>query len=172
VPPWRCRSGQMAVWTCFKGGPGSRVKLRAAPAEPPAQRPPRRAIRGTLMRCQTPGPVLARPTIPLKSSQIWPAAFRRVVSGISTSRCRAPDFRFAHVQPGDVFVCLPGYRTGEDERRADRHDSFPCSGAWAKPVVRLVPSFPGRVRRCASSIAGALSRRWPAILHHPPPAHR
>jgi UDP-N-acetylmuramoyl-L-alanyl-D-glutamate--2,6-diaminopimelate ligase len=43
------------------------------------------------------------------------------------------------VEPGDVFVCLPGYRTEGGETRADRHDFVPIAlerGAAALVVER------------------------------------
>jgi len=46
------------------------------------------------------------------------------------------------VRPGDVFVCLPGYRSEGGETRADRHDFIPAAlaaGATALVVDREVP---------------------------------
>ena len=50
------------------------------------------------------------------------------------------------VRPGDVFVCLPGYRTEGGETRADRHDFIPAAlaaGAAALVVDRDVAPPPG-----------------------------
>ena len=49
------------------------------------------------------------------------------------------------VQPGDVFVCLPGYRSEGGETRADRHDFIPAAlaaGATALVVDREVSAPP------------------------------
>lgn len=49
------------------------------------------------------------------------------------------------VQPGDVFVCLPGYRSEGGETRADRHDFIPAAlaaGATALVVDRAVSAPP------------------------------
>src|SRR5688572_10761678 len=46
------------------------------------------------------------------------------------------------VQPGDLFVCLPGYRTEGGESRADRHafaDEVAQRGAVAIVVERAIP---------------------------------
>lgn len=50
------------------------------------------------------------------------------------------------VGPGDVFVCLPGYRTEGGETRADRHDFVPVAlerGAAALVIEREVASPSG-----------------------------
>jgi UDP-N-acetylmuramoyl-L-alanyl-D-glutamate--2,6-diaminopimelate ligase len=50
------------------------------------------------------------------------------------------------VGEGDVFVCLPGYRTEGGETRADRHDFIPVAvsrGAAALVVEREVAPVPG-----------------------------
>ncbi|HUI28455.1 MAG TPA: UDP-N-acetylmuramoyl-L-alanyl-D-glutamate--2,6-diaminopimelate ligase [Candidatus Kryptonia bacterium] len=50
------------------------------------------------------------------------------------------------VEPGDVFVCLPGYRTEGGETRADRHDFIPMAlarGARALVVSREFAPVPG-----------------------------
>ena len=50
------------------------------------------------------------------------------------------------VEPGDVFVCLPGYRAEGGETRADRHDFAPqalARGATALIVERPVDAPPG-----------------------------
>jgi UDP-N-acetylmuramoyl-L-alanyl-D-glutamate--2,6-diaminopimelate ligase len=49
------------------------------------------------------------------------------------------------VRPGDVFVCLPGYRSEGGETRADRHDFVPAAlaaGAVALVVERAVSAPP------------------------------
>ena len=64
------------------------------------------------------------------------------------------------VEPGDLFVCLPGYRTEGGETRADRHDFIPLArqrGAVAFVVERDVPAIAGatvvRVADCWAAIA-------------------
>ncbi|HXQ24131.1 MAG TPA: UDP-N-acetylmuramoyl-L-alanyl-D-glutamate--2,6-diaminopimelate ligase [Candidatus Acidoferrales bacterium] len=64
------------------------------------------------------------------------------------------------VEPGDVFVCLPGYRTEGGEVRADRHDFIPMAlerGATALVVERDVAVPPGvtvvRVPDCWTAIS-------------------
>jgi len=50
------------------------------------------------------------------------------------------------VEPGDVFVCLPGYRSEGGEVRADRHDFIPMAverGATALVVQRRIVPPPG-----------------------------
>jgi len=69
-------------------------------------------------------------------------------------------------QPGDVFVCLPGYTAEGGERRADRHDYIPQAlqrGVSALVVDREVAAPPGvavvRVANCwqaAAELAGQL----------------
>ncbi len=49
------------------------------------------------------------------------------------------------VRPGDVFVCLPGYRSEGGETRADRHDFIPAAlaaGATALVVDREIAAPP------------------------------
>jgi UDP-N-acetylmuramoyl-L-alanyl-D-glutamate--2,6-diaminopimelate ligase len=74
------------------------------------------------------------------------------------------------VQPGDVFVCLPGYRTEGGEIRADRHDFIPmalASGATAFVVERAVavPSHltVARVPNCWVAVAAMAG----AFFDHP-----
>src|SRR5438552_19088693 len=64
------------------------------------------------------------------------------------------------VEPGDVFVCLPGYRAEGGEVRADRHDFIPIAidrGAVALVVERRIVPPPGitvvRVADAWSAIA-------------------
>jgi len=64
------------------------------------------------------------------------------------------------VEPGDVFVCLAGYRTEGGEVRADRHAFIPMAverGATALVVEREVSAPPGvtvvRVADCWTAIA-------------------
>jgi UDP-N-acetylmuramoyl-L-alanyl-D-glutamate--2,6-diaminopimelate ligase len=70
------------------------------------------------------------------------------------------------VQPGDLFVCLPGYRAEGGETRADRHDFVPIAlqyGAAALLVERDVPvgdsaAVVVRVANCWSAAAHAACR--------------
>jgi UDP-N-acetylmuramoyl-L-alanyl-D-glutamate--2,6-diaminopimelate ligase len=75
------------------------------------------------------------------------------------------------VAPGDLFVCLPGYRTEGGETRADRHDFIPAAlerGAAALLVQRDVGPIDGvtvvRVADAWSAVATAAARyhRHPA----------
>ena len=75
------------------------------------------------------------------------------------------------VAPGDLFVCLPGYRSEGGETRADRHDFIPAAlerGAAALLVERDVGPIAGvtvvRVRDAWSAVAAAAARyhRHPA----------
>ncbi|MBI4518554.1 MAG: UDP-N-acetylmuramoyl-L-alanyl-D-glutamate--2,6-diaminopimelate ligase [Deltaproteobacteria bacterium] len=70
------------------------------------------------------------------------------------------------VEQGDVFVCLPGYRTEGGETRADRHDFIPMAlarGARALVVEREQAPIHGvtvvRVADCWAAIA-AMSCRF------------
>jgi UDP-N-acetylmuramoyl-L-alanyl-D-glutamate--2,6-diaminopimelate ligase len=74
------------------------------------------------------------------------------------------------VEAGDVFVCLPGYRTGGGEIRADRHDFMAAAcerGATALVVERDIVPPPGvtvvRVADCWSAIAAMAC----AFFDHP-----
>ena len=74
------------------------------------------------------------------------------------------------VEPGDVFVCLPGYRTEGGELRADRHDFITAAverGATALVVERDVVPPRGvtvvRVADCWSAIAAMAC----AFFEHP-----
>jgi UDP-N-acetylmuramoyl-L-alanyl-D-glutamate--2,6-diaminopimelate ligase len=69
------------------------------------------------------------------------------------------------VEQGDLFVCLPGYRSEGGETRADRHDFIPAArqrGARALLVERDVGPLDGvtvvRVRDAWSALAGAAAR--------------
>src|SRR5205085_2699827 len=71
------------------------------------------------------------------------------------------------VEPGDVFVCLPGYQTEGGERRADRHDFIPMAlarGAAALVVDRYIVPPPGvtvaRVSDAWSAIAAMACERF------------
>jgi UDP-N-acetylmuramoyl-L-alanyl-D-glutamate--2,6-diaminopimelate ligase len=64
------------------------------------------------------------------------------------------------VERGDVFVCLPGYRSEGGETRADRHDFIPAAlerGAVALVVERDLAAIPGvsvvRVRDAWEAVA-------------------
>ena len=64
------------------------------------------------------------------------------------------------VAPGDLFVCLPGYRTEGGETRADRHDFIPMAlqrGATALVVERDIAPIAGvtivEVDDCWATIA-------------------
>jgi UDP-N-acetylmuramoyl-L-alanyl-D-glutamate--2,6-diaminopimelate ligase len=64
------------------------------------------------------------------------------------------------VQPGDVFICLPGYRSEGGEVRADRHEFIATAlerGATAlvveRPVAQSYPVTIVRVADCWSAIA-------------------
>lgn len=61
------------------------------------------------------------------------------------------------VEPGDVFVCLPGYRTEGGELRADRHDYIPM--ALARGATALV------VERAVAVPAGTTVVRVPDCWH-------
>jgi UDP-N-acetylmuramoyl-L-alanyl-D-glutamate--2,6-diaminopimelate ligase len=69
------------------------------------------------------------------------------------------------VEQGDLFVCLPGYRSEGGETRADRHDFIPAArehGARALLVERDIGPLDGitvvRVRDAWSTLAGAAAR--------------
>ena len=85
--------------------------------------------------------------------------------GTSMCPCAPSSPTRALVEPGDVFVCLPGYRTEGGETRADRHDFIPT--ALARGATALVVERARRCRRraspsCASPTPGRRSPRWPA----------
>jgi UDP-N-acetylmuramoyl-L-alanyl-D-glutamate--2,6-diaminopimelate ligase len=77
------------------------------------------------------------------------------------------------VRPGDVFVCLPGYRTEGGETRADRHAFIPAAlaaGAAALVVDREVPVPPGvTVARVVDAWAAVADM---AARLHGHPSHR
>jgi UDP-N-acetylmuramoyl-L-alanyl-D-glutamate--2,6-diaminopimelate ligase len=69
------------------------------------------------------------------------------------------------VERGDVFVCLPGYRTEGGETRADRHNFIPVAvsrGANALVVERAIAPISGvtivRVADCWATIAAMACR--------------
>jgi len=74
------------------------------------------------------------------------------------------------VGPGDVFVCLPGYRTEGGEVRADRHDFIPMAierGAAALVVQqRIAPPLGMTVVRVADAWS-AISRMACVFFDHP-----
>src|SRR5215470_6576413 len=79
------------------------------------------------------------------------------------------------VAPGDLFVCLPGYRTEGGETRADRHDFIPAAlerGAAALLVQRDVGPIDGvtvaRVADAWAAVATAAARYY----RHPAQALR
>ena len=77
------------------------------------------------------------------------------------------------VQPGDVFVCLPGYRSEGGETRADRHDFIPAAlaaGASALVVDREV-SAPAGVTVVRVTDSWATVAEMAAELHGHP-SHR
>jgi UDP-N-acetylmuramoyl-L-alanyl-D-glutamate--2,6-diaminopimelate ligase len=83
-----------------------------------------------------------------------------VVAGSADVAVRGIASDSRRVESGDVFVCLPGYRTEGGEVRADRHDFVPMAverGAAALVVDREVQPPPGvtvvRVADCWGAIA-------------------
>ncbi len=71
------------------------------------------------------------------------------------------------VEPGDLFVCLPGYVTEGGETRADRHNFIPMAlerGAVALIVEREVPPIDGitvvRVADAWSTVAAVACRYY------------
>lgn len=71
------------------------------------------------------------------------------------------------VSSGDVYVCLPGYKSEGGETRADRHDFIPMAlerGARALIVQRETAAIDGvtivRVQDCWSAIAAMASRYY------------
>src|SRR6476660_7984610 len=71
------------------------------------------------------------------------------------------------VKPGDLFVCLPGYRSEGGETRADRHDFIPAAvqgGAAALLVERDVAPIDGltvvRVADAWAAVATAAARYY------------
>ncbi|MEO8603863.1 MAG: UDP-N-acetylmuramoyl-L-alanyl-D-glutamate--2,6-diaminopimelate ligase [bacterium] len=74
------------------------------------------------------------------------------------------------VAPGDVFVCLPGYRSEGGETRADRHDFIPAAlaaGATALVVERdIAPPFGVTVARVADAWT-TLAAMAAALHGHP-----
>ncbi len=83
-----------------------------------------------------------------------------VVAGDANVAIRAIASDSRAVEPGDVFVCLPGYRTEGGEVRADRHDFIPMAverGARALVVERAITPPAGltvvRVADCWTAVA-------------------
>ena len=74
------------------------------------------------------------------------------------------------VRPGDVYVCLPGYRSEGGETRADRHDFVAAAlaaGAAALVVERDVAAPPGvTVARVADAWA-SVAAMAAALYDHP-----
>jgi UDP-N-acetylmuramoyl-L-alanyl-D-glutamate--2,6-diaminopimelate ligase len=74
------------------------------------------------------------------------------------------------VEPGDVFVCLPGYRTDGGEVRADRHEFIPMAierGAAALVVERRIAPPPGITVVRVSDAWSAISRMACEFFDHP-----
>lgn len=74
------------------------------------------------------------------------------------------------VQPGDVFVCLPGYRTEGGEMRADRHDFIPMAverGATALVVEHAVVPPPGVTTVQVADGWGAIAAMACEFFDHP-----
>jgi len=74
------------------------------------------------------------------------------------------------VAPGDVFVCLPGYRTEGGEVRADRHDFIPAAlarGAAALVVQRRIDPPQGVTVVRVPDAWSAISRMACAFFDHP-----
>lgn len=98
---------------------------------------------------------------------LLPAAYVRALHGsLDTPVARVVTDSRA-VAPGDVFVCLPGYRSEGGETRADRHDFIPAAlaaGAVALVVERELAPPPGvTVVRVAD--AWAATAAMAAALH-------
>jgi UDP-N-acetylmuramoyl-L-alanyl-D-glutamate--2,6-diaminopimelate ligase len=74
------------------------------------------------------------------------------------------------IEPGDVFVCLPGYRTDGGEERADRHDfiaSAIARGAAALVVQRRIAPPPGVTVVRVPDAWSAISRMACAFFGQP-----
>jgi UDP-N-acetylmuramoyl-L-alanyl-D-glutamate--2,6-diaminopimelate ligase len=74
------------------------------------------------------------------------------------------------VEPGDVFVCLPGYRSEGGEVRADRHDFIPMAidrGASALVVQRRIVPPPGVTVVRVPDTWSAISRMACELFDHP-----
>jgi UDP-N-acetylmuramoyl-L-alanyl-D-glutamate--2,6-diaminopimelate ligase len=97
---------------------------------------------------------------------IWPSEIVTCHGSLDVAAVRiVSDSR--DVQAGDLFVCLPGYKTEGGETRADRHDFIPMAlarGATALVVQREVAPIAGvtvvRVRDCWSTIAAIACRYY------------
>ncbi|MFI5396577.1 MAG: UDP-N-acetylmuramoyl-L-alanyl-D-glutamate--2,6-diaminopimelate ligase [Candidatus Binatia bacterium] len=93
-----------------------------------------------------------------------------VLSGNPDTAVRAIASDSRTVQPGDVFVCLPGYRTEGGEMRADRHDFIPMAverGATALVVERAVVPPPGVTVVQVADCWGAIAAMACEFFHHP-----
>ncbi len=93
-----------------------------------------------------------------------------LLSGTLDTPVRALASDSRSVEPGDVFVCLPGYRTEGGELRADRHEFIAGAverGATALVVERDLVPPPGvtvvRVADCWAAIAAMAC----AFFDHP-----
>lgn len=74
------------------------------------------------------------------------------------------------VEPGDAFVCLPGYRSEGGEVRADRHDFIPMAverGATALVVQRRIVPPPGVTVVRVPDAWSAISRMACEFFGHP-----
>jgi len=99
--------------------------------------------------------------IPMKSlADLLRAVPTELLSGDLETAVRSVTSDSRTVQPGDVFVCLPGYRTEGGEVRADRHEYIPMAverGAKALVVDRPLSPPAGvttvRVADCWSALA-------------------
>jgi UDP-N-acetylmuramoyl-L-alanyl-D-glutamate--2,6-diaminopimelate ligase len=93
-----------------------------------------------------------------------------VLSGSPDIAVRAIASDSRTVQPGDVFVCLPGYRTEGGEMRADRHDFIPMAverGATALVVERAVVPPPGVTVVQVADGWGAIAAMACEFFDHP-----
>jgi len=83
-------------------------------------------------------------------------------------RAIASDSRL--VERGDVFVCLPGYRTEGGEIRADRHEFIPMAlqrGATALVVDRDISATPGVTVIRVTDSWSAIAAMACAFFDHP-----
>ena len=108
-------------------------------------------------RC--PRPICSNPTLK-RLSDLLHDVQAQLIAGTLDLPVRSVVADSRTVEPGDVFVCLPGYRTEGGEMRADRHDFLAAAverGATALVVERDVTIPHGvtvvRVADCWSAIA-------------------